>query len=259
MVRILQTLAGAALLVGLCLVSAFGAPARPASATGDCWSLPLELAPDEVAFYLRLNQYRAENGVAALTISTNLTRAASWQAYDMGTQNYFGHTNLAGQDHEDRARACGYAYPSGENLAAGKSWTSARAAFDAWKASPGHNANMLDAIYVQVGIARYYAPDAQYGWYWATSFGTEYDGTSGGDLRIAESGVRAAGLAARAWNVATVLPGGLRVSDLQGFTAWELQPNGNWQQWAPGEYIPGGSSVGLLPLGMTMDKGRVPR
>ena len=118
---------------------------------------------------------------------------------------------------------------------------------------------MLDGIYVQVGIARYYAPGSSYGWYWATSFGTEYDGTNGGDLRIAESGVRSAGLNLRGWNVATVLPGGLRVRDLQGFTAWEQQPSGNWQQWAPCDYIPGGSSVGLLPLGMTMDRGRVPR
>lgn len=259
MVRVLHTLAGIALLAGLMFVSVVGAPTKTVTAASDCWSLQLELDPEEVAFYLLLNDYRAANGLAPLGISTNLTRAASWQAYDMGTQNYFGHTNLAGESNEDRARACGYAYPSGENLAAGSNWTSGRTAFDAWKASPAHNANMLDSIYVQVGIARHYVAGSKYGWYWATSFGTVHDGTTGSDLRIAESGVRTAGLMASAWNVATVLPGGLRVSDLQGFTAWEQQSDGNWQQWGPGDYIPGGASVGLLPLGITMDRGRVPR
>ena len=259
LIRVLKTLAGVSLVAGFLVMSIAATTTTTARASGDCWSLELELDPEEVAFYLLLNEYRSANGRAPLSISTNLTRAASWQAYDMGARDYFGHTNLVGQDHEDRAHACGYAYPSGENLAAGTSWTTGRAAFDAWKQSPGHDANMVDGIYVQVGIARYYAPGSKYGWYWATSFGTQYDGSNGGDLRIAESGVRAAGLKLRTWNVATVLPGGLRVRDLQGFTAWDQQPGGNWQQWAPGDYIPGGSSVGLLPLGMTMDGGRVPR
>ncbi len=249
---------GVAILLGMVLTVATLPPAT-SQADGNCWSLALELDPEEVAFYLLLNEYRSSNGLQPLSISTNLTRAASWQTYDMGTQNYFGHTNLSGQSPEDRTRACGYLYPTGENLAAGTNWTSGRAAFDAWKMSPGHDANMLERIYVQVGVSRYHAPGSQYGWYWATSFGTEYDGTSGDDLRIAESGVRSTGLNARLWNIATVLPGGLRVRDLRGYTAWEQQSNGNWQQWGPGDYIAGGASVGLLPLGMTMDRGRTPR
>jgi hypothetical protein len=258
-VAVLRVLLGVAIVAAALTVWSGGVETRRAEAAGDCWSLPLELDPEEVAFYLLLNEYRASRGLHPLGISTNLVRAASWQAYDMGTQNYFSHTNLAGQDHQQRANACGYAYPSGENLAAGTNWTSGRAAFEAWKASPGHDANMVAGMYVQVGIARYYAPGSKYGWYWATSFGTASDGTDGSDLRIAESGIRAAGLNTRSWNVASVLPGGLRVRDIVGYTAWEEQPNGYWQQWGPNEFIPGGSKVGLLPLGMSMDKGRTPR
>jgi hypothetical protein len=57
----------------------------------------------------------------------------------------------------------------------------------------------------------------------------------------------------------TVLPGGVRVTDLPGWTVWDPLPNGSFQQWGPRDYIPGGTRVGLLPLGMSMDKGRNPR
>lgn len=246
-------------VLGLALGLGLAAEPREADAAGDCWSLTLNLDPEEVAFYLLLNQYRADNGLTALSISTNLTRAASWQVYDMGTQNYFGHVNLAGQNHQERANACGYPHPSGENLAAGTTRSSAQDAFAAWKASPSHDANMLRKDYVQVGVARHYAPGSKYGWYWATSFGVAYDSTSGLDLKIAESGIRSAGLNPKAWNMATVLPGGLRVSDLQGYTAWDPLANGWYQQWGPNDFIPGGTKVGLLPIGMSMDKGRTPR
>jgi uncharacterized protein YkwD len=50
--------------------------------------------------------------------------------------------------------AFGYNYNTwkGENLAAGVD--SAQGAFDLWKNSPGHNANMLNANFKVVGIAR---------------------------------------------------------------------------------------------------------
>jgi hypothetical protein len=65
---------------------------------------------------------------------------------------------------------------------------------------------MLRQGYVQVGIARYYAPNSKYKWYWAMSFGVSYDGTDGLGLSIAESGVRSAGLNPRAWNTARCSP-----------------------------------------------------
>ncbi|MGH2610625.1 MAG: CAP domain-containing protein, partial [Tepidiformaceae bacterium] len=150
-------------------------------------------------------------------------------------------------------------YPVGENLAAGTDRDTARETFDALRASPSHNSNMLRQGYVQVGIARYYAPNSKYKWYWGMSFGTADDGTNGLDLRIAESGVRSAGLTPGAWNMTTVLPGGLRVSDLRGYTAWHPLANGWYQQWGPNDVVPGGWKVGLLPIGMSLDKGRTAR
>ncbi|MEX0783718.1 MAG: CAP domain-containing protein [Dehalococcoidia bacterium] len=249
----------------LCALGAFvgavgaGSWTREAAAAGDCWSINLDLDPEEVEFYLLINQYRADYGLQPLYISTNLTRAASWHAQDMGTRGYFGHDNPEGLGPQARANGCGYPYPAGENIAAGSNWTSAKHAFDAWRGSPSHNDNMLRPGYVQIGIARYYAAGSKYGWYWATSFGVQSDGSNGSDIGIAESGVRSAGLKPQAWNMATTLPGGLRVDDLRGYTAWYPLANGWYQQWAPGEVVPGGTKVGLLPIGMSLDKGRTPR
>jgi hypothetical protein len=246
-----------------------GSPAREASAAS-CWELDINLDSEEVAFVQLLNQYRTSNGLNALGISTNLTRTATSHAYDMAAYNYFSHTNLAGHGPQARANGCGYPYGVGENLAAGTVRDTAREAFDAFRASPSHNANMLRAGYAQVGVGRSYAAGSQYKWYWAVSFGTVNDGTSQGTTttqgtatpgfyRPAESGILASAVTPGRWNVARVLSGGVYVGDVQGYTVWHPLPNGWWQQWGPTDYIPGGYQVGLLPIGMSLDKGRNPR
>ncbi|MCC7366220.1 MAG: CAP domain-containing protein [Dehalococcoidia bacterium] len=227
--------------------------------TAACAAVDGALDPEEVAFYLLINSYREQNGLPPLTISSNLTRASVVHAESMGSRGFFGHDDPSGSTPASRAASCGYSHGVGENIAAGTNWQSGLAAFEAWRNSPSHNANMLDGRYRQVGIARHHAPGSMYTWYWVTDFGTQFDGTDGTDLRLASSGIASAGLKPAQWNVATVLPGGLRVKDIHGYTAWDQLPNGNWQQWGSADFIPGGSTVGLLPIGMSMDKGRNPR
>ncbi|MGE3076352.1 MAG: CAP domain-containing protein [Dehalococcoidia bacterium] len=135
---------------------------------------------EELAFLTLINNYRQQNGLGTLTISTNLNRGAAWMAEDLATNNYFSHTDSLGRSPYQRGIDCGYPSGAGENLAAGGAWSSAAAAFQAWQNSPGHNANMLGQYYQQIGIARYYGASSQYGWYWATTFGTLNDGTGGG-------------------------------------------------------------------------------
>lgn len=135
---------------------------------------------EELAFLGLINSYRQSNGLGALTISTNLNRGAAWMTEDLATNNYFSHTDSLGRSAYARAIDCGYPTGAGENLAAGGAWSSAAAAFQAWQTSPGHNANMLGSYYQQIGIARFYKSGSQYGWYWATTFGTINDGTGGG-------------------------------------------------------------------------------
>ncbi|NJD66313.1 MAG: CAP domain-containing protein [Chloroflexi bacterium] len=135
---------------------------------------------EELAFLTLINNYRSQNGLGALTISTNLNRGSAWMTEDLATNNYFAHTDSLGRSAYQRAIDCGYPSGAGENLAAGGAWSSAQAAFNAWQNSPGHNANMLGQYYKQIGIARHYQAGSQYGWYWATTFGTTNDGTGGG-------------------------------------------------------------------------------
>lgn len=61
------------------------------------------------------------------------------------------------------------------------------------------------------------------------------------------------------WNEVNIGGGGVQVNALEGWTAWAKLPNGNWQQYGPGEFLPAGATVGLLPTGLSLDKGRTAR
>lgn len=151
-----------------------------AGALTNCTVSHDSLDSEEQAFLGLINNYRAQNGLGALTISTNLNRAAAWMVEDLGANNYFSHTDSLGRSPYARAVDCGYPSGAGENLAAGGAADSAAAALQMWQASAGHNANMLGGYYQQIGIARHYSANSTYGWYWGTSFGTSNDGTGGG-------------------------------------------------------------------------------
>jgi hypothetical protein len=90
----------------------------------------------------------------------------------MVTNNFFSHDSSDGTSFADRVKKY---YPCncylGENIAAG--FTTAQSVFDAWKASAGHNANMLGQYYKVIGIAR--QPNASGTYYWTTDFGSDVD------------------------------------------------------------------------------------
>ncbi|MEO8373430.1 MAG: CAP domain-containing protein [Candidatus Solibacter sp.] len=151
-----------------------------ASALTNCTVADNSIDAEEQAFLGLINTYRSQNGLGALTMSTNLNRASTWMAADMGVKKYFSHTDSLGRSPSTRAIDCGYPQGAGENIAAGTNWSTASAVFAAWKASSGHNANMLNGAYRQIGISRVFTSGSPYGWYWVTDFGTTNDGTNGG-------------------------------------------------------------------------------
>ena len=152
---------------------------KPAFALTNCNVADYSLDGEEMAFLSLINQYRADNGLNQLTISTNLNRAAHWMSNDLGENAYFAHTDSLGRSPAQRALDCGYPQGAGENLAAGTAWSTAQSAFVAWQNSSGHNANMLNSFYKQIGIARVNVPGSPYTWYWTTNFGATNDGTGG--------------------------------------------------------------------------------
>ena len=113
-----------------------------------------------------VNQYRADNGLGTLKLNSNLVESARYKSNSMLQLSYFDHYNpqLNGQSPSYLIRtifniACGYC---GENLhmseASSTSVSStAKQIFADWKASPGHNANMLKPQFTKVGIGVAYA------------------------------------------------------------------------------------------------------
>ena len=173
-------LIGAALasLVAFTLTFAITSSADRTAAAGDCTADP-SYDSEETAFMMLINNHRIQNGLPVLQTSETLSKAAQWKSNDMGARAYFAHDD-GWRTWVQRLRDCGYGYNAwlGENIAAGVS--SAQAAFDLWKNSPGHNANMLGANYTAVGVGRAYVAGSPYGWYWTTEFASINDGWPSG-------------------------------------------------------------------------------
>jgi uncharacterized protein YkwD len=137
---------------------------QPASAS-------TSLDSEESQFVTLINQYRVANGLNTLQIDPQLQNSSEWMSQDMASKNYFSHTDSLGRDPWQRMAFFGYNYNTwkGENLAAGTAF--AQDAFNLWRNSPGHNANMLGSHYIVMGIGRAYDPNSAYGWYWTNDFG----------------------------------------------------------------------------------------
>ncbi len=153
--------------------------ARPVAALTNCSVSDTGISSEEQAFLGLINQYRAQNGAPALSISTGLTRMATWHATDMATKNYFSHTDSLGRSFSTRLGQCDASGgSSAENIAAG--YSTAQQVFDGWRNSAGHNVNMLNPAYRYIGLAR--VTGGTYGTYWVTDFSSINPGgsTSGG-------------------------------------------------------------------------------
>jgi uncharacterized protein YkwD len=136
----------------------------------------VSLDSEEQAFVSLINAYRLQNGAEALQVSAALTQSSQWMSADMADKNYFSHTDSKGRDPFTRMAAFGYPLASeyeGENIACGNA--TAEDTFTQWKNSPAHNANMLDANYLMIGVGRAYNASSTYGWYWTTDFGSLVD------------------------------------------------------------------------------------
>ena len=129
---------------------------------------PTTTAPTPATQILsRVNAERAKAGCKAVVLDPRLAAAAAGHAQDMATNNYFSHTSKDGRSFVDRIKAQGYPVPRSENIAAGQ--PTVTAVMDAWMASAGHRANILDCSAVAMGAAS--ATGGSYGIYWVQDFG----------------------------------------------------------------------------------------
>ncbi len=114
-----------------------------------------------------LNDYRAENGLKPLVYSKRLEAAANGHVQDLYLRKFFDHLNPDGKNPGQRALDAGFCHRYvGENIAAGQ--VTVQAVMQAWKNSPGHNANMLEPDYVYVGMGFFIDPTGRP--YWGQEF-----------------------------------------------------------------------------------------
>jgi uncharacterized protein YkwD len=107
-----------------------------------------------------ISQYRAAHGLGRLSVDARLNRAAEHQARAVAVTGILSHGEFA-----SRMAAYGIRGYRAENLAAGSNTVAEVIA--RWKASPGHNQNMLLPQVTRLGLARVDSAGAGYGRYWA--------------------------------------------------------------------------------------------
>jgi uncharacterized protein YkwD len=115
------------------------------------------------------NQERVTHGCRPLRVDPILTKVALAHSQDMADHSYFSHDGRNGRTPFERIKVAGYRYSlAGENIAAGQ--RTPADVVQAWMASPGHRANILNCALLQVGVG--FATGGSFGTYWAQDFAT---------------------------------------------------------------------------------------
>jgi uncharacterized protein YkwD len=121
---------------------------------------PANLALVRAAVLCLVNHERAVNGVPPLTLNTQLEKSAEGHNREMIALDYFEHVSPSGLTPVARIRSTTDYIPSakvgyviGENLAWGTlNLSTPQATVEAWIASPGHLANILESRYRETGV-----------------------------------------------------------------------------------------------------------
>lgn len=107
----------------------------------------------DAGILLWTNKNRADAGTKDLTENVMLSKMAKQKLDDLFAKQYFEHESPTGVGPSGLAKDVGYDYiVIGENLALG-SFNDDKSLVDAWMASPGHRANILNTRYREIGIA----------------------------------------------------------------------------------------------------------
>ena len=145
----------------------------PSTASADLTGLDSE----EIAALEAINQIRTDLGLPALKLSPILTDAAEWMAQDLANRDTIDHTDSLGRPMAERIYA--FSYPTNayirENLVVGTNLSSGVDAVQEWQNSPGHKANNEASDVNVAGIARVYAPNTQWKWFWVLNLGSYED------------------------------------------------------------------------------------
>jgi len=118
-----------------------------------------------------INRARCDSGLTPLVTNDVLGNTALVHSIDMAVNDFFDHVGSDGSQVSGRASAQGYPWIAiGENLAAGS--RSVEQTFNLWWNSPGHQANMLDPDFVEMGLGVVVREASEYDWYWTLVLGS---------------------------------------------------------------------------------------
>jgi uncharacterized protein YkwD len=135
---------------------------------------PVECSPSESSAFAAeviqlINELRDAAGIPLLTSQSQLTGAAQTHSNDMTCNQFFSHTSPTTGSLFERLTNVGYSYSwAGENIAAGH--TTPAAVIEAWMASEGHRANILNENFSQIGVGYASWDGSEYGTYWTAVF-----------------------------------------------------------------------------------------
>ncbi len=126
-----------------------------------------------------ISQYRVDHGLKPLRVDPTLMTLAAEHAQRMASVDRMSHTLPGEGSFSQRIARGGFqAAMAAENVAAGQK-TLAQV-FEAWRKSPGHNANMLLPNVSLMGIALAVQPGGRYHTYWSLEVGERYVPPVGG-------------------------------------------------------------------------------
>ncbi|KAE9048573.1 hypothetical protein PR003_g13328 [Phytophthora rubi] len=149
------------------------APAPATATSTSTLSAVSGLSSSEMGQMLsRINAYRAQYGLKALTIDSRLVTAASLHSRDQANRCTMSHTGSNGSGVGYRINAQGYDFEvAKENVAAGQN--SVDDVMTAWWNSPGHRANLLSSDVSNVGFGKMVNNGcSNYANYWTQDFGS---------------------------------------------------------------------------------------
>jgi uncharacterized protein YkwD len=108
---------------------------------------------DDAGIIAITNTNRSKAGAGPLTYNAKLAASAKEKADDMFKNQYFEHVSPSGRGPADLANDVSYSYILiGENLAEGN-FKDDLDLMNAWMASPGHRANILNTHFTEIGVA----------------------------------------------------------------------------------------------------------
>jgi uncharacterized protein YkwD len=136
--------------LGCLLAATFSVPASAVAG-------PARLDNRERAMIRGINAQRAHYGLARVSVSKPLSRAADYHSWEMLDANYFAHNSRDGGPFDERVRRFAHKRALGETLAmigGGCGSGSAHRFVRMWMDSPPHREILLSSTYRRIGIGK---------------------------------------------------------------------------------------------------------